>query len=112
MKSANKVKMRTSIIVLFFIIVAAFCKYAYLLSDVVLFDKFAVFVRVFIYIGLFCAWAVSINKRILHSQVRKTLVTVAIIMIFWLTVREFKWRLVIDLTALRYRGIHTIFRLC
>ena len=34
MKSANKVKMRTSIIVLFFIIVAAFCKYAYLLSDV------------------------------------------------------------------------------
>lgn len=110
MKSANK--MRTSIIVLFFIIVAAFCKYAYLLSDVMLFDKFAVFVRVFIYIGLFCAWAVSINKRILHSQVRKTLVTVAIIMIFWLTVREFKWRLVIDLTALRYRGIHTIFRLC
>ena len=102
MKSANKVKMRTSIIVLFFIIVAAFCKYAYLLSDVMLFDKFAVFVRVFIYIGLFCAWAVSINKRILHSQVRKTLVTVAIIMIFWLTVREFKWRLVIDLTALRY----------
>ena len=102
MKSANKVKMRTSIIVLFFIIVAAFCKYAYRLSDVILFDKFAVFVRVFIYIGLFCAWAVSINKRILHSQVRKTLVTVAIIMIFWLTVREFKWRLVIDLTALRY----------
>ena len=102
MKSANKVKMRTSIIVLFFIIVAAFCKYAYRLSDVVLFDKFAVFVRVFIYIGLFCAWAVSINKRILHSQVRKTLVTVAVIMIFWLTVREFKWRLVIDLTALRY----------
>ena len=39
MKSANKVKMRTSIIVLFFIIVAAFCKYAYRLSDVVLFDK-------------------------------------------------------------------------
>ena len=112
LKSANKVKMRTSIIVLFFIIVAAFCKYAYLLSDVMLFDKFAVFVRVFIYIGLFCAWAVSINKRILHSQVRKTLVTVAVIMIFWLTVREFKWRLVIDLTALRYRGIHTIFRLC
>ena len=49
MKSANKVKMRTSIIVLFFIIVAAFCKYAYRLSDVLLFDKFAVFVRVFIY---------------------------------------------------------------
>ena len=58
MKSANKVKMRTSIIVLFFIIVAAFCKYAYRLSDMLLFDKFAVFVRVFIYIGLFCAWAV------------------------------------------------------
>ena len=87
LKSANKVKMRTSIIVLFFIIVAAFCKYAYRLSDVLLFDKFAVFVRVFIYIGLFCAWAVSINKRILHSQVRKTLFTVAVIMIFWLTVR-------------------------
>ena len=51
MKSANKVKMRTSIIVLFFIIVAAFCKYAYLLSDVMLFDKFAVFVRVYIYIS-------------------------------------------------------------
>ena len=102
MKSANKVKIRTSIIVLFFVIVADFCKYAYRLSDVLLFDKFAVFVRVFIYIGLFCAWAVSINKRILHSQVRKTLVAVAIIMIFWLTVREFKWRLVIDLTALRY----------
>ena len=90
MKSANRVKMRTSIIVLLFIIVASFCKYAYLLSDVMLFEKFAVFVRVFIYIGLFCAWAVSINKRILHSQVRKTLVTAAVIMIFWLTVREFK----------------------
>ena len=54
MKSANKVKMRTSIIVLFFIIVAAFCKYAYLLSDVMLFDKFAVFVRVYIYRIVLC----------------------------------------------------------
>lgn len=102
MKLANKSKLHTAIIVSLLIITAILCKYAYLLSDVMLFDKFAVFVRVNIYIGLFCAWAVSINKRILHRQVRKTLVTVAVIMIFWLTVREFKWRLVIDLTALRY----------
>lgn len=102
MKLANKSKLHTGIIVSFLIITAILCKYVYLLSDTLLYDKIAVFIRVFIYIGLFSAWGLSVNKRILHSRVRKILIAAAIIMIFWLAVREFKWRLVVDATALRY----------
>ena len=65
-------------------------------------NKLLNFVRTFFYIGLFSAWGVSVNKRVVQKQVRRYLLFVSALMVFWLFVRELRFRMVIDETALRF----------
>ena len=59
------------------------------------------FTRTLIYIGLFSVWGFSINKRVVHRQTKRLLLAVCLLEIFWLTIREFKYRFVFDTDALR-----------
>lgn len=59
------------------------------------------FTRTLIYIGLFSVWGFSINKRVVHRQTKRLLLAVCLLEIFWLTIREFKYRFVFDADALR-----------
>ena len=59
------------------------------------------FTRTLIYIGLFSVWGFSINKRVVHRQTKRLLLAVCLLEIFWLTIREFKYRFVFDVNALR-----------
>lgn len=57
-------------------------------------------VRHLIHTGLLMVWIVSLQNRILQKPVRRYLVATAMLMLFWLTVRVFKWDYTVGETAL------------
>lgn len=69
-------------------------------NDVI--DKFLNFIRTFIYIGCILAWLFSVERRVIQRQTRHILYAVAALMIFWIVIREFKWRFVINTSIIRY----------
>ncbi len=59
--------------------------------------------RPFIYIGLYLAWAISFQKRIIQKEVRRCLILIAVMMVFWMFVRMCKFEIpTVMPTALRY----------
>ena len=52
--------------------------------------------RTFIYIGLYIGWGISVSKRIIHTQVRRHLVVVAFLNVFWFVIRSIKYYFVSD----------------
>lgn len=52
--------------------------------------------RTFIYIGLYIGWGISVSKRIIHTQVRRHLVAVAFLNVFWFVIRSMKYYFVSD----------------
>ncbi len=52
--------------------------------------------RTFIYIGLYIWWGISVSKRIVQAQVRRNLVAVALLNVFWLVIRSMKYYFVSD----------------
>ena len=52
---------------------------------------FAGYLRTFLYIGLFTAWSVSIQRRVIQMQVRSFLTIIAHFMVFWIFVRAVKF---------------------
>ena len=53
-------------------------------------------IRTFIYIGLYIGWGISVSKRIIHTQVRRHLVAVAFLNVFWFVIRSIKYYFVTD----------------
>ena len=43
--------------------------------------------RTFIYIGLYIGWGISASERIVQAQVRRNLVAVALLNVFWFVIR-------------------------
>ena len=60
------------------------------------------FLRSFLYIGLFMAWGISLWWRIMQRQVRRFLIELDVLMIFWMTVRTFKFSLAYSPGMIRY----------
>lgn len=65
-------------------------------------DKELGILRSMIYIGLMCAWGFSIRKRILQMQVRKYLMAISALIVFWLMVRTIKFHTAVDIDIRRY----------
>lgn len=65
-------------------------------------NKLFNFVRTFAYMGLFAVWGVSVNRRVMQPEARRLLVGISSLMVFWLSVREFKFRFVLNPVALRF----------
>ena len=57
--------------------------------------------RIFLYLGLFAVWGVSVYRRVVQLQVRRYLVAVSVLMVLWLTLREFRWHYVLGALPLR-----------
>ncbi len=55
----------------------------------------------FIYIGLLAVWGISIRHRIIQRQVRRFLMDIAALMVFWIIVRSLKYYFVSDLNIIR-----------
>ena len=73
---------------------AVLCRAVVYSTENAFLDRLANFARIFLYLGLFAVWGVSVSRRVLQLQVRRWLVVVVLLMVFWLTVREFRWHLV------------------
>ncbi|MGN0459367.1 MAG: histidine kinase N-terminal 7TM domain-containing protein [Ruminococcus sp.] len=58
--------------------------------------------RTFIYIGLYIGWGISVSKRIVQAQVRRYLVAVSSLIVFWFAVRSMKYYFVSDLNFSRH----------
>ena len=102
MKGRRKEFMRIAMIVSAIIVLAAACRAIAFSTQNDFLDRLANFTRIFLYLSLFAVWGVSIQRRVLQVQVRHYLVTVVFLMIFWLTVREFRWHLVANENVKRW----------
>ena len=51
-----------------------------------------------IHISLLINWSVSLQRRIMNTQVRRSLVSVSVMMIFWLTAKIIKYEFIADRT--------------
>lgn len=58
--------------------------------------------RSFIYIGLMTWWGVSVWQRIVQTQVRRYLMAIAVLCVFWLSIRTAKFFFVVSPAAIRY----------
>lgn len=56
--------------------------------------QLAQMVRFFLHFGLFSIWGISVYRRIIQLQARLHFVVIAVLMLFWLTLREFRWNFV------------------
>lgn len=65
-------------------------------------DKILNYSRVFIYIGIFSVWGVSVSRRVIEPAVRKILTSASVLMVFWLVVREYKYRFVVSADIIRF----------
>ena len=83
------------------IFAAVFCRRLALATDVVFVGKLANSIRIFLYIGLFSTWGVSVSHRVMQPQIRRYLVVVAGLMVVWLFMRELRWHYVKDPDILR-----------
>lgn len=83
-------------IVALLILVAALLRHVWRLADDPFLCEYADLMRPMIYIGLYVAWGVSVRRRIIHSQIRNSLLVVAVLLVFWLTVRTVKYEFAQD----------------
>lgn len=52
--------------------------------------------RTVIYIGLYIGWGFSVNRRILQVQVRRYMIGVSFLTVFWFIVRSMKYYFVVN----------------
>ena len=55
-----------------------------------------------IYMGLFAVWGVSIRRRIIQPQVRRYLIAISVLMVFWISVRTIRYSLNECVWLMRY----------
>ena len=102
MREKNAHFLQTILIVGILIIAAFFLHLLGRRTDISFFSKLFNFIRIILYISLFSFWGISVSQRVTQINTKKLLHIVAVLMIFWLIVREFKFRFVLDANILRY----------
>jgi len=70
-------------------------------GDTFILDSFTNFLRTFLYISLYTFWMISISQRVVQPSARRLLMLTAALMIFWLVLREIRFRFVADPFLLR-----------
>ena len=65
-------------------------------------DKLFTFTRTFLYIGLIAAWGISVRARVVQRYARRVLSLIAVMMLFWIAVREVKYRFILSPDVIRY----------
>ena len=84
------------------VILALECRLVTAFTGSLYLEQLANFLRFFLYLSLFAAWGVSVYRSVVQLQARRYLVAVSLLMVFWLTVREFRWHLVLSESLKRY----------
>ncbi len=97
----NKKLLRTLAYPAAVVALALLCRRLVLETDHPFWDRLLHFSRTMLYLGLFSAWGVTVHRRIIQLQARHNLVAVSICMVLWLTMREYRWHLVLLPDAVR-----------
>ena len=63
---------------------------------------FRSFLRTFLYIGIFLAWGISVRWRVMQTQVKRFLIVICFLIIFWMVLRTEKFLIIQDLDISRY----------
>lgn len=82
--------------------VAFGCRRVVVCFDNAVVDNLLNYIRTFIYIALYCAWGISVGRRVVQSQARRLLTIVSVLMTSWFILREVKYRFVFDEGITRY----------
>ncbi len=100
----NRTSIKTAVLVAVAILIAYFMRLIPFQPHQTLLTSAAMMVRYVIHITLLILWCVSLRRRIVNAQVRRLLITVGVLLTFWLTVRTMKYEFVADSThpSLRY----------
>ena len=102
MTKTGRRTLQTALAVVLLIVLARACLTLREFTSGALWEQMLNFVRIYIYLGLLIAWIVSVRRRVVQLQVRRYLLTAALLMVFWLVLRQFKWGFVRDPAAIRF----------
>lgn len=92
----RKKSIMTFAVITVLVFTAVFCHTLARSIDTELTSLILNFIRTYIYIGIFSAWGVSVSRRIIQRPVKHTLIAVAVLAVFWITVREIKFRFLVS----------------
>ncbi|MGN0164549.1 MAG: histidine kinase N-terminal 7TM domain-containing protein [Lachnospiraceae bacterium] len=65
-------------------------------------NLFCIILRSSIYIGLFAAWSISVSNRIIQPQVRRYLIAISLLIVFWIVIRGIKHSMDVSPWVLRH----------
>ena len=93
MTKPRKIKYITGIIVALLIVCAVIVR---IVGNSGILPVTSGLIRTFIYIGMYICWGISVSKRIVQTQVRRNLVAVSLLNVFWFFIRSIKYYFVSD----------------
>ena len=86
----------------FFILIAVICRAITYIPHISKTHKLVSgYIRSFIYISLFLAWGISLNMRIVNMKIKKLLIFMSILILFWMITRTLRYYFVTDTKYLR-----------
>ena len=93
-------KRRVSYIAVFVCVVAALlCRHVKKTSDIenIILDQS----RTCLYLGLYIAWGIYLQKRVVNSKIRRCLLEIASLMVFWIFLRSIKYHILMEVFSRR-----------
>ena len=90
----NKKKMLSCGVILISVLLAYICRLAR--SENVFMRNIADQCRNCIYLGIYCAWVIYLEKHVVHKKMRRCLTAIGCLMVFWFFVRTVKFHILHD----------------
>ena len=90
----NKKKMLSCGVILISVLLAYICRLVR--SENVFMRNIADQCRNCIYLGIYCAWVIYLEKHVVHKKMRRCLTAIGCLMVFWFLVRTVKFHILHD----------------
>ena len=90
----NKKKMLSCGVILISVLLAYICRLVR--PENVFMRNFADQCRNCIYLGIYCAWVIYLEKHVVHKKMRRCLTAIGCLMVFWFFVRTVKFHILHD----------------
>lgn len=97
--SYSKKKRISYAVVLLCVALAAMCRHIPKTTDIesIILDQS----RTCLYLGLYTAWGIYLQKRVVNPKIRRCLVEIACLMVFWIFLRSIKYHIMTEVLSLR-----------
>ena len=92
--SYQKKRMLSCIIVLLFVLLAYVCRFIETGNELIL--TLADQCRTCIYLGIYCAWVIYLNKHVVQKKMRQYLTAIGCLMVCWFFLRTVKYHILLD----------------